>query len=70
MPGLLLQAIVVIAIAGVGLWALTQFPIDATLVKIIRVIVIVIVAVWAISVVASLFGGPSYSVFGPYPPRR
>ena len=53
----LLQLIVVLLIAGVLLWALTQFPaIDPTIKQIVKVIIIVIVAIWAIWLIAGLFG--------------
>jgi len=61
-PAILIQVIIVLAIAGLALWALSQFPIDATIAKIIRVIIIVVVAVWAIYLLAGMLGGgPLYA---------
>lgn len=66
MPALLLQIIIVLAIAGIALWALGQFPIDPTISKIIRVLVIVVVAIWALYLLVGLpGGGPIFVV-----PRR
>jgi hypothetical protein len=52
----LLGLLVLIAIAGVLLWGIGQFPIDATLAKIIKVLVIVVVAIAVILFVARMFG--------------
>lgn len=58
MPAGLLGLIVVIAIAGVLLWAISAFPaLDATLKQIIRILVIVVVAIYVIMFVAGLFSG-------------
>ncbi len=54
MPETLIGLIVVVAIAGVLLWALGQFPIDGTLARIIRTLVIVVVAIMAIYFLAGL----------------
>ncbi len=56
-PAVLIQIIVVLALAGLALWAISQFPLDATIAKLIRVIIVVAVAIWAIYLLAGLFGG-------------
>lgn len=56
MPPLLIQALFVLVLAGLALWALSEFPIDAQIAKIIRVVVIVFVALWAIRAIAQMFG--------------
>ena len=70
--GFLLEIIVVLLIVGVVLWAMTQFPIDATIARVIRVVIIVFVAIWLImllfSMVGSVGGGPS--LFPSYPYRH
>jgi hypothetical protein len=48
--------IVLVLIVGVILWALPQFPIDATLLRIVRVVLIVVIAIVAILFLASIFG--------------
>lgn len=59
---MLLHIIFVIAAAALILWALTQFPLDATLVKLIRVVIIVAVCLWLLSL---LFGG-GFGDFGSF----
>jgi hypothetical protein len=55
----LIQILVMLVIVGVILWALGQFPIDATIAKLIRVVLIVVVAIWLIYLVLGLVGsGP------------
>lgn len=44
----LLILVLVLVLVGVGMWALGQFPIDPTILKVIRVLVIVVVAVIAV----------------------
>ncbi len=58
---LLIQIIIALALAGLLLWALSQFPIDATIAKLIRVVIIVVVCIWLLYILASLFGsGPMF----------
>lgn len=50
--------IFILVIAGVILWALTQFPeIDATLARLIRVVVIVVCVLYVVYFLFGLFGG-------------
>ncbi len=54
----MIEILAVILIAGVVLWALTQFPaIDPTLVQIVRVIIIVVVAIMVIKFLVVFLGG-------------
>jgi len=46
--------IVTLVISGLILWAITQFPLDATIVKLIRVVVIVVAVLYVLN---ALFGG-------------
>lgn len=46
MPTMLIYVVVTLVIVGVILWAITQFPIDATLAKLIRVVVVVACVIW------------------------
>lgn len=49
----LIYIIIVLAIVGLIIWAVGQLPIDPAFQRIIRVVAIVVVALWLISV---LFG--------------
>ncbi len=46
MPYDLRGLIILLVLAGLGLWALTQFPLDATIAKLIRVVIVVVVCVY------------------------
>lgn len=50
----LIHVVVILAIVGLLLWGLGQFPIDATIAKIIRVVVIVAVCLWLLDLVFGL----------------
>ncbi len=64
-PAVLIQLIIVLAIVGLFLWAISQIPMDPAIAKIIRVIVIVVVCLWLIFLLAG------YLPAGPiYPSRR
>ena len=54
MPYGLLNIIVVLAIAGLVLWAIGQFPLDATIAKLIKVVVVVFVCIYLIYFLAGL----------------
>jgi hypothetical protein len=60
-PMFLIQIIVVLLIVGLLLWAISQFPIDATIARVIRVVIIVVVCIWLIYILAGFAGGPSTS---------
>jgi heme A synthase len=45
---MLISILIALVIAGVILWALGQFPIDPTLARIIRVVVIVVVVLYCL----------------------
>ena len=49
MPYGLLSILVVLVIAGLILWAIGQFPLDATIQRLIRVVVIVFVCLWLLN---------------------
>jgi hypothetical protein len=53
---MLISLLVPLVLAGLILWAITQFPLDATIVRIIRVVVIVAVVLWLLGV---FFGFPA-----------
>lgn len=52
----LISILVVLVLAGVVLWAVSQFPLDATIVKIIRVVVVVFVVLWLLQAFGLLSG--------------
>ena len=55
-PVLLLQLVAALVIVGLILWALTQIPMDPTIAKVIRVLVIVVVCVWLVYVLLGMAG--------------
>lgn len=56
MLALLIQIVIALVIVGVILWALTQFPIDATIAKLIRVVIVVFAVIWLLYVLTGLLG--------------
>lgn len=65
---LLVQILIVLLIVGVILWGLSQFPVDPTIAKLIRVVIIVVVCIWLIYILAGMLGGGTSSM--PAYPRR
>jgi len=63
----LIQIIVALVIVGLLLWVVEQIPMDATIARIIRVVVIVAVVLYLLQIFTGVFGGAN--VFGP-PIRR
>lgn len=61
----LIHIIIVLAIVGLVLWGIAQFPLDATIVKLIRVVVIFFVCIWLLLGVASAFGVAGAGHLGP-----
>jgi hypothetical protein len=45
-PGFLIQLIIMLVVVGLILWVLGQIPMDATIARIIRVVIIVVVCIW------------------------
>ena len=68
-PAPLIGIIVALVIVGIVLWALTQFPIDPTIAKLIRVLVIVVVSIWIIYALFGMAGGAGFSHLGSGPCR-
>jgi len=54
----IIQLIVLLILIGLALWAAGQMPIDATILKIIRVVVIVVVILWLLEVFGLLPNAP------------
>jgi hypothetical protein len=65
----IIQVIVALAIVGLVLWVIEQIPMDATIARIIRVVVIVAVCIWLLTVLVSVFGGGA-SLFPATVPKR
>jgi hypothetical protein len=63
-PFALIQIVVALVIVGIVLWALTQFPIDPTIGKLIRVLVVVIAAIWVCYALLGLASGAHPVVIG------
>lgn len=53
-PAGIISIIIVLAVVGLLLWAISQIPMDPAIARVIRVVVIVLVCLWLISF---LFGG-------------
>jgi hypothetical protein len=47
-PMFLIQILIALVIVGLILWAVSQIPMDPTIARIIRVVVIVFVCIWLI----------------------
>jgi hypothetical protein len=62
MPMFLVQILIVLLVAGLALWALSQFPIDPTIAKIIRVVIIFVVVIWLIYALVPMLNGPHHAV--------
>lgn len=62
---MLIQLVVVLLVAGVILWGIQQFPIDATFMKLAKVAIVVVVAIYLIYALAGLLGGGA-PFFPPY----
>ena len=56
-PMALVWIVVALVLVGIFLWALTQFPIDPSIAKLIRVLVIVVCAVWVCYLLVGMAGG-------------
>jgi type IV secretory pathway TrbL component len=56
MLSLLIQIVIGLVIVGVILWALTQFPIDETIARLIRVVVVVFAVIYLLYVLTGLLG--------------
>lgn len=52
----LIQIIIALCIVGLVLWVVSQIPMDPTMAKIIRVVVIVFVCLWLLSLLSG-WGG-------------
>jgi hypothetical protein len=59
-PAFLIQLLIVLLIAGLVLWAISQFPLDPTIQRLVRVVIIVVVVIYLIYVLVPLLGGPAY----------
>ena len=66
-PLFLIQIVVALVIVGLVLWVVSQIPMDPTIARIIRVVVIVFVVVWLLYVLMGLFAGGGFPVI---PMRR
>lgn len=55
----LITLVVTLAVVGLLLWAIGQIPMDATIAKIIRVVVIVVACLWLLQALGLFAGGPA-----------
>ena len=58
----LIGLLVLLVLAGLFLWVVSQFPIDATIYRIIRVIVIVVVCIAVLAFLVAWL--PSLGIYG------
>jgi hypothetical protein len=66
----ILQVVVALAIVGLLLWVVEQIPMDATIARIIRVVVIVAVCLWLLTVLVQVFGNGASMFPSSVPARR
>ena len=59
----LIEIVIALAIVGLILWVISQVPMDATIAKIIRVIVIVFVCIWLLSVLVPMLSTGTAPLF-------
>jgi hypothetical protein len=57
-PALLVQVIIILVVVGLALWIIAQIPMDPTIAKILRVVVIVAVCIWLLTLLLNLSGVP------------
>lgn len=58
----LIGLVLVLVLLGVGLYLLGMIPMDATIKKIIQVVVIVVVILWVVEALGLLSMGPTISL--------
>jgi hypothetical protein len=63
----LIEVVVALAIVGLILWVIQQIPMDPTIARIIRVVVIVAVCIWLLTVLVTVFGSGVNLLPGPGP---
>jgi hypothetical protein len=59
-PAFLIQVVVVLVVVGLILWALSQIPMDATIARILRVVIIVVVCLWLLYVLVGYLPAGGY----------
>ena len=57
---MLIQVVVALAVVGLVLWVISQIPMDATIARIIRVVVIVFVCLWLLQLMVPMIGNNPY----------
>jgi len=62
-PPFLISLIVGLVVVGLVLWVLGQIPIDPAIQRIIRVVIIVCVVLWLLSVLLGWGGGLAYPAY-------
>ena len=63
----LIQIVIALVVIGLVLWIVEQIPMDATIARIIRVVIIVAVCLWLLNLLVPMIGSGSY--LGHYPHR-
>lgn len=59
----LIEIVIALVVIGLALWVIEQIPMDATIAKIIRIVIIVLTCLWLLSFLAGYLppgGFPQY----------
>ena len=64
-PAFLIQVVIVLVVVGLALLILSQIPMDQTIAKIIRVVILVCVCLWLLDLLIGFM-----PAVGTYPMRR
>jgi hypothetical protein len=59
----LIEILIVLVIAGLVLWAIQQFPLDATIARIIRVVVVVFVCIYLLYTLVGFLPAGGFPAF-------
>lgn len=59
----LLSIVVSLVVVGLILWVIQQIPMDPTIARVIRVVVIVAVCLWLLSLLVPMFGNFALPVY-------
>ena len=59
-PATLIQIVIVLVIVGLLLWVVEQIPMDPSIARIIRVVVIVCVCLWLLYFLVGILPGGSF----------
>jgi hypothetical protein len=58
----IISILVALVLVGLALWVVGQIPMDATIRRILHVVVVVLLVLWLLKVFGLLSGGPSITL--------